>query len=174
MQQRFVYLDLLRFTFAMIVFFGHAQGLFVLQEAHLAVDYFFILSGFVLTHAYQAKVGSPKFLYNFAVDRVARLYPLHLVLLIVLMAMNIWFTEITKGQWLGDGWSYKDGRAYTLVLNFFMINNIGLTPGGSSWNAPAWSISVEFWVNIIIAATVLISRKKIIYVAAAAFLPHTG
>jgi peptidoglycan/LPS O-acetylase OafA/YrhL len=85
------------------------------------------------------------------------------------MGMNIWFTEMTKGQWLGEGWSYKDGRAYTLVLNFFMINNIGLTPGGSSWNAPAWSISVEFWVNIIIAAAALISRKKIIYVAAAAF-----
>ncbi|CAI9007255.1 acyltransferase family protein [Pseudomonas chlororaphis] len=169
MNNRFVYLDFLRFAFAMIVFFGHAKGLLVMEKFQLAVDYFFILSGFVLTHAYKDKLSRPGFLLSFARDRVARLYPLHLITLAIIMGMNIWFTEITNGQLLEDGWSYQDGRAYTLMLNFGMLNNVGLSPSGPSWNAPAWSISVEFWINILIAAVALLTRRLIVALAAMAF-----
>lgn len=153
----------------MIVFFGHAKGLLVMEKFQLAVDYFFILSGFVLTHAYKDKLSRPGFLMSFARDRVARLYPLHLVTLVIIMGLNIWFTEATGGQLLENGWSYQDGRTYTLALNFGMLNNVGLSPNGPSWNAPSWSISVEFWINILIAAVALLTRRLIVALAAVAF-----
>lgn len=170
MTKRFVYLDFLRFAFAMIVFFGHAQGLLVMEKFELAVDYFFILSGFVLAHAYKDKLLNPGFIKRFAKDRIARLYPLHIATLIILIGMNAWFTKISGGQFLENGWSYQDGRAYTLALNIPMLNNVGLNPNGPAWNAPAWSISVEFWINIIISAVALISRRFLISFVAIAFL----
>lgn len=167
---RFVYLDFLRFAFAMIVFFGHAKALFVMEKFQLAVDYFFILSGFVLTHAYKDKLSQPGFIFRFAKDRIARLYPLHLVTLFVIMFLSIWFTEITGGQWLEQGWAYQDGRTYTLLLNLLMLNNVGLTPGGPSWNAPAWSISVEFWINILIVAIAMMTKRFILILSGIAFI----
>lgn len=167
---RFVYLDFLRFAFAMVVFFGHAKAYLALPKAELAVDYFFILSGFVLTHAYKDRVLAPQFLASFIRDRVARLYPLHLATLAVLVFFNIWFLEVTNGQWLEQGWSYQDGRTYTLSLSLLLLNNVGLTPSGPSWNAPAWSISVELWVNILLAVLAVVSRRHFIRLCAAAFL----
>ncbi|OHX21635.1 hypothetical protein BI344_03760 [Chromobacterium sphagni] len=154
----------------MIVFFGHAKTLFAMEKFQLAVDYFFILSGFVLTHAYKDKLSNSNFLRSFIRDRVARLYPLHLATLFILMFLNIWFVEITKGQWLEQGWSYQDGRTYTLSLHLLLLNNIGLTPGGPSWNAPAWSISVEFWINILLAGIALKMRKYLLAFCIAAFM----
>lgn len=167
---RFVYLDFLRFAFALIVFFGHAKALLVLDNFQLAVDYFFILSGFVLTHAYKDKVSSPGFVKKFTRDRIARLYPLHLVTIFILMFMSIWFTEITSGQWIEQGWAYQDGRTNTLALNLLLLNNVGLTPGGPSWNAPAWSISVEFWINLLLAVLAIMIRRFILAFCAIAFL----
>jgi len=159
--QRFIYLDFLRFAFAMIVFLGHARALLTTSHAHLAVDYFFILSGFVLSHAYYQKLGQPGFMQKFVRDRWARLYPLHFFTLMVFVLLNFWFTDIT-GKLLENGWSYQDGRAYTLLLNIGLLNNVGLSTLGPSWNAPAWSISVEFWLNLALAASALIFRKKLI------------
>ena len=167
---RFVYLDFLRFAFALIIFFGHARSFLVLEKAELAVDYFFILSGFVLTHAYHDRLSTPGFFSRFARDRIARLYPLHLVTLIILMFMNIWFLETTNGQWLEHGWSYQDGRIYTLSLNLVLLNNVGLTPEGPSWNAPAWSISVELWANLLLVILAITLRRFFVYICIIIFL----
>lgn len=161
MPQRFVILDFLRFAFAMAVFLGHAHALFASRHAHLAVDYFFILSGFVLSYAYYRKVENKGFITSFIKDRFARLYPLHAYTLIVFVLLNFWFTDITTHP-LEDRWSYQDGRAYTLLLNIGLLNNVGLSPSGPSWNAPAWSISVEFWINIAIAIAAYIFRKRVV------------
>lgn len=160
MPQRFVVLDFLRFLFALMVFWGHAHGFISVPRAYLAVDYFFILSGFVLCHAYAKRLQREKFLSNFVKDRVARLYPLHLFVLIVLVFMNFWYTDLT-GKFLEAPWAYKDGHAYTLVLHTFLVNNIGLASASSSWNSPAWSISVEMWVNIFIASIALLGVRRL-------------
>lgn len=124
----------------------HLGGFAAPHKAYLAVDFFFILSGFVLTGAYLRKAEAAGFFRAYMIDRIARLYPLHLATLSVLLVINVVFW-LSTGQALESGWSYGDGHAYTFVLNLLMLQNVGLTTD-SSWNAPSWSISVEFVANI--------------------------
>ena len=135
---RFVYLDFFRFVFALLVALLHFQGAVYFAKSYLAVDFFFILSGFVLTHAYLAKAQRPNFLLLFFIDRVARLYPLYLLTMAALAILNIVFYA-SKGIGLESGWSYQDGYFYTFVVNILMLQGSGLTTG-PSWNAPASSV----------------------------------
>jgi peptidoglycan/LPS O-acetylase OafA/YrhL len=69
----------------MVVYFSFhtEQFSWVLNKGYLAVDMFFILSGFVLSHVYWRTFTSDaadhaKGYRNFIGARIARLYPLHL------------------------------------------------------------------------------------------------
>lgn len=106
--------------------------------AHLAVDFFLVLSGFILSHRYL--YGDRVGLRDFVVARLARLYPLHLLTLILFAGLYlVRFRELP---------SYQEGTLATFLAHLLLLQNVGLTPSELSWNAPSWSISVEFWVNI--------------------------
>lgn len=83
-------LESMRFLFALMVFFHHflvidGRGLFDVGGS-CAVSFFFITSGFVMTAGYGAKVAKPGFVcISFLKKRLIRLYPLHLLSLLVLM-----------------------------------------------------------------------------------------
>ncbi|MBU2270678.1 MAG: acyltransferase family protein, partial [Alphaproteobacteria bacterium] len=54
----------------------------ILERSRLAVDAFFMLSGFILAHVYGPAFAAGAFNYRrFLVARLARLYPLHLAIL---------------------------------------------------------------------------------------------
>src|SRR5580698_9043340 len=62
-----------------IVVFHYSQNLGweLLPNAYLAVDFFFMLSGFVLAHAYEARLRSGQAVAEFMQRRLIRLYPLY-------------------------------------------------------------------------------------------------
>ena len=109
-----------------------------LAKGYLAVDLFFILSGFVMWLNYGAMFeqqglrAAPDFLRR----RFARIYPLHFV---ILLAMVI-FVAALGATGRGDPLRYP---LQELPLHFLLIQNWGLT-SQLSWNDPAWSISTEF------------------------------
>lgn len=144
---RFVILDFVRFILAVLVAMMHFDGFAAPHKAYLAVDFFFILSGFVLSVAYERRASGETFYRSFIVDRIARLYPLHALMLLLFIPANLLFYWTSGGQLLENGWSYQDGRIYTFILNLVMLQNVGLNTAGS-WNAPSWSISVEMFVNV--------------------------
>src|SRR5438445_52411 len=77
---RFVQLDALRFFFAVVVVMGHTFGFpRTLVHGAYAVDFFFVLSGFVLSHTL---IRRPTSLLEFTEVRFARLYPLHFATLV--------------------------------------------------------------------------------------------
>lgn len=107
---------------------------------YLAVDFFLVLSGFILSHRYLYKDEKTKPV-EFVAHRLARLYPLHLYTLITFI-----------GAWMlssGGFPAYEDGTIFTLFQQITLTQNVGLNPSGMTWNYPSWSISVEFWINII-------------------------
>jgi peptidoglycan/LPS O-acetylase OafA/YrhL len=72
-------LDGLRGIAALAVIFNHAIQTFLstgLPHAYLAVDFFFMLSGFVIAKAYDARLLGSMTLPGFAYVRLLRLYPL--------------------------------------------------------------------------------------------------
>jgi peptidoglycan/LPS O-acetylase OafA/YrhL len=62
---------------------GHAPMTGPLFEAYLAVDFFFLLSGFVLAHAYGEKLNDGMTSCQFMRCRLIRLYPLYLLALVI-------------------------------------------------------------------------------------------
>src|SRR5436190_2007369 len=78
-QERFVTLDGMRGLAALVVAASHVGelvGLGVPPHAHLAVDFFFVLSGFVIAHAYEHRLATTMRPIDFIRVRVIRLHPL--------------------------------------------------------------------------------------------------
>ena len=133
--QRFLALDALRGVAALWVVYFHTYG----GLGYLAVDFFLVLSGFILSHRYlySAKETTP---LEFINHRIARLYPLHLYTLLVFVLVH-WLMYWSMPE-------FPDGALFTFIQNLTLTQNIGLNPHGLTWNYPSWSVSVEFWVNI--------------------------
>jgi peptidoglycan/LPS O-acetylase OafA/YrhL len=135
----------------------------VLQFGYLGVDFFFILSGFVLTHVYQPQINTGRFDYwQFVVKRFARVYPLHFVTLWICVALSIV---------AGRGWMSEAGSPFMLdyhtmdhaviyrvaVANLTLIHAWGATPG-LLFNQPSWSISAEWFAYLLFPVFVLLRR----------------
>ncbi|MEJ1934424.1 acyltransferase [Nostoc sp. NIES-2111] len=105
----------------------------MLRGGELAVDVFFVLSGYVLALTWRE--GQP--VVAFWIRRVGRIFPLHLVVLAG-MAVGVW-AMLRMGVQTRD-LSFFDFRVLPehATLTFIWL---GLPIG---WNAPTWSLSVEF------------------------------
>jgi peptidoglycan/LPS O-acetylase OafA/YrhL len=139
---RFGLLDAWRGVAALAVAIYHLGDTW---PGYLAVDFFLILSGFVLSHAYffrqddgQQRRGP----LAFAWQRFARLYPMH-VFALAIYALALFVTR------KGNLPVYMDGTIATLLQNLTLLHNVGLNPTELAWNYASWSVSVEFWVNIV-------------------------
>ena len=120
------------------------------HKGYLAVDMFFMLSGFVLTHVYHRKflddvAGNYR---GFVVARIARIYPLHVLILLLFVATAV------AAHWNGGHvnalekiplWGSESVAAF--FANIFLVQ--GLDAGQLSWNYPSWSISVEFMAYLL-------------------------
>ena len=129
---------------------------FFLSKGYLWVDFFFILSGFILSYIYgiehPARRSIPD-ITRYLIARFARIYPLHLISLLVVF---LFFTMISLVSWnktgafccLFDG-SLRDVES--LIANLFLVHAWGMFDW-VTWNLPSWSLSTEFFCYLIFAA----------------------
>jgi peptidoglycan/LPS O-acetylase OafA/YrhL len=122
--------------------FSAWTALFV--NGRLGVDFFFILSGFILTHVYLRQLQEQRFSFlHFIHKRVARLYPLHVAMLLVV------FAYVSVGGWLGI--SLQNPEVYTWEMlwhNLLLIHAWGMLDS-MSWNYVSWSISAEWFAYLV-------------------------
>jgi peptidoglycan/LPS O-acetylase OafA/YrhL len=181
--RRFIALDAWRGLAALAVVCGHQTqghlGTAWFLAFYLAVDFFFVLSGFVLAHRYwdDLVVRRSRF-WPVVVARFARLYPAHVF---VLVALLLAFGAEAIPAYVGGtpalvAWSAAipefpgGGRLPTFILNLFLLQNVGLTPTGLTWNVPGWSISVEFFGSLAILGLVAAWRWHGVRLALAAIV----
>ena len=118
---------------------------YIRTHGALAVMLFWMISGFVFMHVY---AGTPATAWTFFVNRFARLYPLHLLTLLVVAVIQ-WTSMGVFGHYL----IYEVNDAWHFFLNLFMASEWGFADH-NSFNGPIWSVSVEiliyllFWVYI--------------------------
>jgi peptidoglycan/LPS O-acetylase OafA/YrhL len=116
-------------------------------KGYLAVDLFFVLSGFVITHVYKesfARQVTAGRYRDFLKARIARIYPLHIAVLLLFVAA---VTAERIATYALDGFAEPiplvgEQSLSGLLANLLMLQ--GLWARGLSWNNPAWSISLEF------------------------------
>src|SRR4051812_18269651 len=112
-------------------------GVPVIREGFLAVDLFFILSGFVLSHRYAD--GFRTSLRNncaaFIVARVRRIFPLHWVCLGIVVLLVASFPD----HWWGPG----PFTPHSLISSILLIQT-WIPSTAQAWNHPAWSLSAEW------------------------------
>lgn len=148
-----------------------------LLGSYLWVDFFFILSGFVLAHVYARSfdqgVNKPGY-WKFVQARFARIYPLHLLVLMLFVGFEFLSIAVFVVQHGGSELiSATSGYApftekhslIALVNNLLLLQAI---PEGTTWNEPAWSISAEWFAYLLfpfIVSLFALHRKNIALLA---------
>lgn len=115
------------------------------SHAYLAVDLFFLISGFVVAHAYEGRLDGGLSLGGFAKLRLLRLYPLH-ALGMLLGALVVGAAALRQG---GGLLPIPAG----LLLGLCFLPRFGA--GGDDLfplNGPAWSLMFELLANLLYAA----------------------
>lgn len=146
-------LDGLRGVGAFLVVMRHVPMLFGpirVPESFLAVDLFYLVSGFVVAHAYGERLKAGGFFWAFVKTRLIRLYPLYavgLALGVVVAAIAV----ITDPS----GWWTPGRLAEGVVTGALMIPIFpGLRANGASLDGPTWTLVPELIANALYAALV--------------------
>lgn len=117
------------------------------KKGYLLVDFFFVLSGFIMCHVYGksfAKAVSRGGFWQFMKARFARIYPLHLFTLAWTILL---FAAIVYVNFPLDEREKSVYNLWAIPANLGLFHAMGLYPG-YTWNGPSWTISVEWWMYV--------------------------
>jgi hypothetical protein len=166
-QHRFEALDGWRGIAALAIAFYHLpiahplRAMSGWKNTELFVDLFFVLSGFVIMHAWGRKLNTSADGASFMLRRFWRIWPLHIAILACFLLAE--FGEALASRLLNIGFGETPLTGPTsipaLLSNILMVQALNLH-GTTTWNGPAWSISVEFWTYALFALAMLITRGR--------------
>lgn len=117
----------------------------ILRGGYQAVPTFFVLSGFVLARTYASTAWSPMNAWKYLVGRFARVYPVYLLSLLIVLPFIVTSKEQPKG-WLVT-------MHLTLTQGWF----VGHYKAG--WNTPAWSLSCEMFFYVMFPLLILTMKS---------------
>ncbi|MYM65281.1 acyltransferase family protein [Pseudoduganella sp. FT55W] len=164
---RYSYLDGLRGIAAFFVLVRHTEPFwnFTFPRSYLAVDIFFILSGFVISMAYDEKLRKKSLQpLEFLKVRVIRLYPVLFLSLIVSISIFIY-------QWQ-SGRPSLTPQTFSLVALFALFLIPIKVSGYASLfviNGPFWSLFYEIIANAIYAFIRPLLRGRLLLLSIAGF-----
>jgi peptidoglycan/LPS O-acetylase OafA/YrhL len=147
---------------------SHLSHLEFLANAYMMLDFFFVLSGFVITHGYQQRLLEGYPLKRFVFRRFMRIYPIHIFVLLCFVALELLKFVVPMDA---EPFSSPFKSFESLLANIFLVQSMATDV--PTWNGPSWSISVEFYTYIIYALSLLVFRKRIwmMCLATAIFVP---
>lgn len=165
-------LESIRGLAALLVVFYHIPkwnpilDIGLINNSYLMVDLFFVLSGFVIFNAYANTIATGKDLLRFQILRLGRLYPVHLLFLLLFLGIEIAKYVATAKLGTQDirVQPFAENSLNALVQQLFLLQAIGPTGNILTFNGPAWSISVEFYTYLIFALIVLFLKPLKTYV----------
>jgi peptidoglycan/LPS O-acetylase OafA/YrhL len=168
-RDRFAVLDGMRGVAAIFVIVVHLpfeKAPQTFPGGYLAVDLFFLLSGFVIAHSYGERLRSGMTLREFMLQRLIRLYPLYLLgMVLALIAV-----QPEMGSRPSKTWSNL--IIDTVAGLFFLPTPIhySVRASGAFLNYASWSLFYELIANILFALVVphLTPRRLGIIIAAGA------
>jgi len=138
-----------------------------INNSHVAVDFFFVLSGYVISLNYAHRIRDWLAMRDFLVRRLMRIYPLHLFVLLVFVGIEcLKYVAETRYGLVANTPAFSASNFENFLLNLFLLQ--GVFADTQAFNPPSWSISVEFITYAGFALAVLTRRTG--YVAVVALL----
>ena len=130
---------------------GFAASL--LGKGYLGVDFFFVLSGFVLAHVYGREFSAGTYRHSrFLVKRIARVYPMHIVMLAFFVVLALAAPAI--GLVLDSVERYNFSQ---ILAQVFLVH--AWVGTGETFNYPSWSISAEFFAYLSFPVVMLLANR---------------
>jgi len=116
------------------------------------VDLFFVLSGYVFAHVYlrDETLRSQKGLASFWVARIARLWPLHLTMLVLIAIAHP---------------ANQANTAYAFLAHLAMLQAF-VTPVAGTYDGSSWSLTVEVFCYAIFATAYAHGRRALLWTTA--------
>ena len=160
--QRFHILDASRGIAAIGIVLFHAffaTPLRYMMGLYVLVDFFFVLSGFVL---YPSMPGNrkkfPRDATRFILTRIVRLWPTVIAALIISMGLY-WWKEYSASK-SNSYFEIDPNRAPLLLGGAFLLLQILIPLSGAIFIViPFWSLSAEWLANIVFAPLTMIYRQ---------------
>lgn len=134
-------------------------------RGYLWVEFFFVLSGFILTHVYWPRLKDllhGRGYLDFLRARLIRLFPLHLFMLLLILAMVLTFRALAaQGGYVSifDLPWHQDVSAKGFVLSLFLVQ-AWHTMDRLTWNGLSWFVSVEFALCLLFPALLYLSHGR--------------
>ena len=150
MKKRFEVLDIFRGMFSLFVVLYHMSAFSktpiinnnFIHNSDLFVDFFFVLSGFVIAYSYSSIINFAQFKIFFK-KRFLRLYPLHLIILLFFVLIEFskqFFSAYVHINQLNN----SSNNLTTFFTSLFLVNSVKIAGIKEvSWNIASWSISAE-------------------------------
>ena len=128
----------------------------IIAHGYLAVDFFFMLSGFIIFINYYDKFATDfrKNSVAFYWNRFTRIYPVHLLVLLAYVVLAGSFIYFSSSKSLPLTYSLS-----SFLENIFLVQAWSGT--STSWNVPSWSISAEWFVYLLFPIFAVLLRKNV-------------
>ena len=107
-------------------------------HGYMAVDFFFVLSGFIMAYTYAAPFAARGMAAypDFILRRIARVWPLQVATVLILVAVGFAYRAGT-GEWT---LFRSDAIVFDALANIFMLQGWGI---GANLNGPSGTVSQE-------------------------------
>jgi peptidoglycan/LPS O-acetylase OafA/YrhL len=134
------------------------------NNSYLLVNFFFVLSGYVIYTAYSDKIERPCDLFRFQFLRFGRTYPVHLFFLsiFIFFQLAIYFTPLKHHINTYDVIPFTVNTLSALLQQLLLMQSFGDTSNLVTFSGSAWSISALFYTYLIFGVIILWFKRYMV------------
>lgn len=155
-----VYLDVVRFTAAFLVYLYHSNQRFLTEAplpasnyGHSSVIVFFVLSGFVIAFVTATKESQ---LPAYAASRISRVFSVTVPAIVLTLVLDGIGRQLLPDIYAGYPYDQFVAR---LGGSLLLLNEVWFLSITSFSNVPYWSICFEFWYYVTFAMVVFLPKR---------------
>lgn len=157
-ERRIIALDGVRGLMTILVVLSHyfgevPHGMSVFLLGRLAVETFFVLSGFLVGGLLLDKMHNDNFFSVFYVRRICRTLPIYFFSVVLITAA----LAATGAGWRDADVSFPIWSYFTFTQNFFMAQAQSI---GAHWLSPSWTLAIEEQFYVLAPLTFLLVPRR--------------